>query len=105
MWVLLLILLTAPPGARERSVLETFRTESDCLTIRDGVEREMRKIYPIDEDYTVVCEYRATPALPERPEAPVDPAPPEEPLIPTLPETPRNMVFLTLLVILALTLI
>jgi len=105
MWVLLLILLTAPPGMRERSVLETFRTESDCMAIRDTVEREMRKSYPIDEDYTVVCEYRVTPELPENPEAPVVPTPPEEPLIPALPETPRNIVFLTLLVILTLTLI
>lgn len=57
MWLLVIVLLTAPAGISPMTVLNTFATYDDCQPERDRVGFEMADSYPNDHDFRVVCEY------------------------------------------------
>ena len=58
MWLLAIVLLTAPAGISPMTVLNTFATYEACQPERDRVGFEMAESYPHDQDFRVVCEYR-----------------------------------------------
>lgn len=60
MWVLLIILLTAPPGIDPTTVLKSFATYEDCQPERDRIGFDMAESYPYENDFRIVCEFRET---------------------------------------------
>ena len=58
MWLLAIVLLTAPAGISRMTVLNTFTTYEACQPERDRVGFEMAESYPNDSDFRIVCEYQ-----------------------------------------------
>jgi len=58
-----LLLMGAPSGVQERTILERFSDEASCLVVRERVDRAMRESYPTDQDFQVRCEYKEVPTL------------------------------------------
>ena len=60
MWLLLIILLTPPPGLSGATVLNSFTTYEECQPERNRIGFEMAERYPYESDFRIVCEFRDT---------------------------------------------
>ena len=58
MWLLAIVLLTAPAGISRMTVLNSFATYEDCRPERDRIGFAMAESYPNDNDFRIVCEYQ-----------------------------------------------
>lgn len=61
MWLLLMVLLTPTAGVSPATVLNTFATYEDCQPERNRIGFEMAESYPYENDFRIVCEFRAHP--------------------------------------------
>ena len=57
MWLLLIILLTPPPGLSGATVLNSFTTYEECQPERNRIGFEMAESYPHENDFRIVCEF------------------------------------------------
>ena len=60
MWLLLMVLLAAPSGLNNVTVLNAFSTYEDCKPERDRIGFEMAASYPYENNFSIVCEFRAS---------------------------------------------
>lgn len=55
MWMLVLVLIPAVPGFDRVTLLETLRTEQECIELRTIVIEGMAHAYPDDHTYSIEC--------------------------------------------------
>jgi hypothetical protein len=58
MWLLVLVLIPAIQGFDRVTLLETLRTESECIALRTIVIEGMAQSYPDDHTYSIECRYK-----------------------------------------------
>lgn len=63
MWYLLIVLITSPPVFDAGTVLKSFATVEECQPVRDRVGFELAESYPYENDFSVVCDFRASPKI------------------------------------------
>ncbi len=61
MWLLLIVMLTPAAGVSPATVLNTFDTYEDCQPERNRIGFEMAESYPYENDFRIICEFRAHP--------------------------------------------
>ncbi len=58
MWLLVIVLMTAPAGISPVIVLNSFATYEDCKPERDRIGFAMAESYPHDTSFRIACELR-----------------------------------------------